>query len=118
VVPVGLYAEPFDGDELALDAEQPLDDALRSLVAPFAEAVVADDAVRVDEVERRPAVVGDAARDHVAVVDRDRSLLRRLPHAVDLVLERELPVLTPMTITRRFGTPATPHGRWAPGAAS
>jgi hypothetical protein len=30
VVPVGLrlHAEPFDGDELALDPEQPLNDAL------------------------------------------------------------------------------------------
>jgi hypothetical protein len=59
VVPVclRLHTEPFDGDELALDAEQPLDDALRLLVASFAEVVVADDAVRVDEVERRPVVV-------------------------------------------------------------
>jgi len=30
VVPVGvrLHSDPFDGDQLALDAEQPLDDAL------------------------------------------------------------------------------------------
>jgi hypothetical protein len=42
---------PHGGDELALDAEQPLDDALRLLVASFAEVVVADDAVRVDEVQ-------------------------------------------------------------------
>ena len=96
VVPVGLrlHAEPFDGDELALDAEQPLDDALRLLVASFAEVVVADHAVRVDEVERRPVVVVEGAPDLVVVVDRDRvvdrSLLRRPPHAVDLVLEREL----------------------------
>jgi hypothetical protein len=32
-------------NELALDAERPLDDALRLLVAPFAEVLVADDAV-------------------------------------------------------------------------
>jgi hypothetical protein len=46
LVPVGLglHPEPFDGDELALDAEQPLDDALGLLVASFAEVVVADDA--------------------------------------------------------------------------
>ena len=74
VVPVGLrlHAEPFDGDELALDAEQPLDDALRLLVASFAEVVVADDAVRVDEVERRPVVVVERAPDLVVVVERDR----------------------------------------------
>ena len=96
VVPVGLrlHAEPFDGDELALDAEQPLDDALRLLVASFAEVLVADDAVPVDEVERRPVVVVEGAPDLVVVVDRDRvvdrSLLRRLAHEVDLVLEREL----------------------------
>jgi hypothetical protein len=96
VVPVGLrlHAEPLDGDELALDAEQPLDDALRLLVASFAEVLVADHALCVDEVERRPVVVVEGAPDLVVVVNHDRvvdrSLLRRLAHAVDLVLEREL----------------------------
>ena len=96
MVPVGcrLDAEPFDGDELALDAEQPLDDALGLLVASLAEVLVADDAVRVDEVERRPVVVVERAPDRVVVVDRDRvvdlSLLDRRPDAVDLVLEGEL----------------------------
>jgi hypothetical protein len=96
VVPVGLClrADPFDGDELTLHAEQPLDDALRLLVASLAEVVVADDAVRVDEVERRPVVVVERAPDLVLVVERDRivdlSLGRREPHAVELVLEREL----------------------------
>src|SRR5436190_8160923 len=94
--PVGLrlHAEPFDGHELALDAEQPLDEALRLLVTPFAQVLVADDAVRVDEVERRPSIVVESAPDVVVVVERDRvvdrSLLRGLPHALDLVLEREL----------------------------
>jgi hypothetical protein len=55
VVPVGLrlHAEPHDGDELALDVEQPLDSALRLLVASLAEVVVANGAVRVDEVQRQ-----------------------------------------------------------------
>jgi hypothetical protein len=59
VVPVGrrLHADPFDGDELALHAEQTLDDALGFVVATLTEVLVADDAVRVDEVERRPVVV-------------------------------------------------------------
>jgi hypothetical protein len=93
VVPVGLrlHAEPLDR---ALDAEQPLDDALRLLVASFAEVLVADHALCVDEVERRPVVVVEGAPDLVVVVNHDRvvdrSLLRRLAHAVDLVLEREL----------------------------
>jgi hypothetical protein len=56
--------------------------------------VVADDAVGVDEVERRPVVVVEGAPDRVVVVggDRvvDRHVLRRLPDAVELVLEREL----------------------------
>lgn len=71
VVPVGLRlnAEPFDGDQLALDVEQPLDGALRLLVASFAEVVVADDAVRIDEVERGPVVVVEGAPDLVVVVD-------------------------------------------------
>jgi hypothetical protein len=44
------YAEPFEGDEFAVDAEQPLDAAFGLLVASFAEVAVADDAVLVDEV--------------------------------------------------------------------
>jgi hypothetical protein len=96
VVPVGLrlHAEPFDGHEFPVDAEQALDDALGFLVASFAEVVVADESVRVEEVQRRPVVVGEGAPDLVVVVDGnrvvDRSLLRRLPYAVDLMLEREL----------------------------
>jgi hypothetical protein len=78
-VGLGLHAQPFDRDEVALDANEILVDALRLLVASFAEVVVADDAVRADRV---------------VVVDRHRvvdlSLVGRLPHAVDLVLEREL----------------------------
>jgi hypothetical protein len=40
VVPVGLglHAEPFDGDELAFDGEELLDDPLRLLVASFARS--------------------------------------------------------------------------------
>ena len=64
------------------------------LVATFAEVVVGDDAARVDEAQRRPIVVGEGVPDHVVVVERgrvvDRSFLRCAPHAVDLVLEREL----------------------------
>src|SRR5436305_3625581 len=96
MVPVGrrLHADPFDSDELALDAEQTLDDPLRFLVATLAEVLVADYPVRVDEVERRPVVVVEGVPDLVVVIDHDRvidlSLLRRLPHEVDLLLEREL----------------------------
>jgi hypothetical protein len=46
------------------------------------------------EVESRPVVVVEGPPDSVVVVERDRvvdrSLLRGLPHALDLVLEREL----------------------------
>jgi hypothetical protein len=49
----------------------------------FAEVLVADDAVRVDEVQRRPVAVGERAPDLVGDVDRDRvvdlALLGRLP---------------------------------------
>src|SRR3954467_180936 len=53
VLPVGrrLHAQTFDRDGLALDAQQLLDDALRLLVAAFAEVLVADDAVGVGEVQ-------------------------------------------------------------------
>jgi hypothetical protein len=64
------------------------------LVASFAEVPVADPAVGVDEVERRPGVDGERVPDRVVVVDPDRivdrSLGGRLPHAVDVALEREL----------------------------
>ena len=96
VVPVGrrLDAEPFDGDELSLDAKQALDDAFRFLVASFAEVVVADDAVGVDEVQGRPVMIGERAPDLVVVVDGDRvvdrPLLGRLAHELDVVLEGEL----------------------------
>jgi hypothetical protein len=96
MVPVGLrlHAERLDRHELALDAEQLLDDALRSLVAPFAEVLIADDAVPVGEVERGPVAVGEGVPDRVVVVggDRviDRSHGRGPAHALDLVLEGEL----------------------------
>jgi hypothetical protein len=96
VVPIGrrLHADSFDRDQLALDAVQPLDDPLRLLVASFAEVVVADETVLVDEVQRRPVAVREGTPDLVVVVDRDRvvdrALLRRVSHAVDVVLEGEL----------------------------
>jgi hypothetical protein len=96
VVPVRLRldATPVHRNELALDAEQPLNDALGSLVAPFAKMMVADDAVGVDEVDRRPVSVVEGPPDRVVVIDGDRvvdpSLLDRLTHQVDLVLEGEL----------------------------
>jgi hypothetical protein len=96
VVPIGLslHAERFDGQEFPVDAEQAPDDPLGFVVATFAEVVVADVPVRVDEIEGGPVVVGERVPDSVVVVGGnrvlDRSLLGRLPHAVDLTLEREL----------------------------
>jgi hypothetical protein len=96
VVPVGLrlHPDPLDVDEWAIHPEQPLDDPLGLLVPALAEVVVADDALRVDEVERRPVVVVEGGPDRVVAVDDDRvvdrPLLRRLPDQLDLVLEREL----------------------------
>ena len=79
-----------DASALALDAEQPLDDALRLLVASLAEVLVADDPVGVDEVERRPVMVGEGAPDRVVVVAGDGvvdvPILHRLPHQIDVVL--------------------------------
>ena len=47
----GLHTHSLDGGELALDAQQTLDDALGLLVAALAEVVVANDALLVDEVD-------------------------------------------------------------------
>jgi hypothetical protein len=68
----GLHTDPFDRDEPALDAEQLLDDALGLLIATLAEVLVDDDAVGVDQVQRRPVVVVEGAPAGVVVVDRDR----------------------------------------------
>jgi hypothetical protein len=87
LVPVGfrLHADPFHGGELALDAEQLLDDALGLLVASFAEVLVADAPACVDEVERRPVVVVECAPDRVVAVERNRvvnrPILIRLPYS-------------------------------------
>jgi hypothetical protein len=43
------HPERFDGDGLAVDAEQPLDDPLRLLVPSLAEVLVANHALPVDE---------------------------------------------------------------------
>jgi len=59
-----------------LDAEQPLDHALGLLVTSFAEVLVADAAVGVDEVQRRPVVVVEGAPDCVVVVDGDLVVAR------------------------------------------
>jgi hypothetical protein len=93
------------------------------LVASFAELLVADDPVLVDEVERRPVAVIERAPDVVVVVDRDRvldpSLLDRPPDSVDLVFEGELWRVDPDDDeSRRRGRPATTRGRRAPGVAS
>jgi hypothetical protein len=72
--PIGrrLQAEPVDGDELAVDTEQPLDHPLRLLVRAFADVLVTDDAVHVGEVESRPVVVVERVPDRVVVVQRDK----------------------------------------------
>jgi hypothetical protein len=58
VVPVGLGfdAASSDGDGLALDTEQALDDALGLRITPLAEVTVANDSLPVEEIQRRPAI--------------------------------------------------------------
>ena len=96
VVPVGLglHPNPFDVDEVAFESEQPLDHPFGLLVTAFTEVLVTDDPVGVDEVERRPVVVGERAPDGVLVVEGnwvvDLSHGRGLPHTGEVVLEREL----------------------------
>src|SRR4051794_9454441 len=96
VIPVGFGFHPYPSyrHQVTVDAEQPLDEALRSFVPSFAEVLVADDAVPIDEVERRPIAVGERAPDLVVIVGRDGvadgSVPRRLLDAVEIVLEGEL----------------------------
>jgi hypothetical protein len=87
VVPSAAASTPPSTETLALYGEQPLDDTLRLLVASLAEVVVTDDALRVDEVQRWPVVVGEGAPDPVAVVDRDRVIDR----AVTRFVQRRTP---------------------------
>src|SRR5262249_12003063 len=74
LVPVGrrLDAVALDGHELAVDAEQTLDRALRFLVPAFTEMVVADRAVPVDEVDGGPVVVRKGMPDRVVGVEGHR----------------------------------------------
>jgi hypothetical protein len=54
-----------------------------------------------DEVQRRPIVVREGVPDRVAIVQRDRELdphrYEHLRHIVDVVLERELGRMCPIT---------------------
>src|SRR5262249_3438724 len=52
--------------------QQRLDDALGFLILAFAELLVADAPLRVDEIERRPVLVVEGAPDRVVVVDHHR----------------------------------------------
>ena len=117
-----LRCRPLDGNGHALDAEQPLDDALGLLIVSLAEVVVTDDAIAVYEVERWPVMVFESSPDGVVVIDRDRvvdpSLLRRLADTVNVMLEGEFrrvdadhdqPVSLGRSATRRGrGVPAQP----------
>ena len=93
-VGVGLDADALDRHDVTVDAQQLLDGALRLQVPPLAEVEVADVAVGVEEVERRPVVVVEAVPHLVLVVDHHRVVdaagIDCTPDEVDPVLEREL----------------------------
>ena len=100
-VPVGgsLHAAGIHGDQIRADAagagvgQQLLQDHLGLLIAALAEAMVADLALGVDEVEGRPVVVVEGSPDRVVVVDRDRvvdpQLLDGAADVVEVVLDVE-----------------------------
>ena len=64
------------------------------VVVAFAEMVVADVALGIDEIMRRPVLVVEGAPDRIVVVDRDRivdlEIGDGLAHVVDVLLEGEL----------------------------
>ena len=74
--------------------QQLLDDPFRLLVVAFAELMMPDVPLRIDEVERRPIFVVERAPYRIVAVDRDRivdpHVLRGPAHVVDVVLEGEL----------------------------
>ncbi len=78
---------------LAGFGQQLADHVLALAVLAFAEMVVADLALRIDEVMRRPVLVVEAAPDRIVVVQRDRvvdaQILHRLGHVGRILLERE-----------------------------
>ena len=96
VVPIGLRldAAPSTGTSSRSTPSSRWMPRSRFFVASFAELLVADDPLRVDEVQRRPVVIGERAPDRVVVVDRDRivdrSRLDRVAYAIDVMLEGEL----------------------------
>jgi hypothetical protein len=74
--------------------EELLDHPLRALVVLFAEMMMPDPTLSIDEVERRPRLVRERAPDREAIVHRNRVVdthpLQRGPNLLDVVLEREL----------------------------
>ena len=74
--------------------QEHLENHLGSLVLTFAEVVVADPALGIDEVERRPVVVVEGLPHGVVVVDGDRvpdiELLDAATDVVEIPLELEL----------------------------
>ena len=75
-------------------AQQLLDDPLGFVVSALAEVVVADPALVVGDVQRRPVVVGERVPHRVAGVERDRILdihgAHGRAHVVHVAFEREL----------------------------
>src|SRR5262249_24179524 len=74
--------------------EQRLQDLFRLFVFTLAELLVADFALRVDEVERRPVLIPERAPDPVLAVDGDRIAdahrLYGVAYRVDFAFERKL----------------------------
>src|SRR5262249_49627545 len=70
-----------------------LDHALRLVVAPFTEMMMADATLNVDEIVRRPILVVEGPPDRIVVVDgdviADLEVDDRLLHVVDALLEGE-----------------------------
>src|SRR5439155_26409271 len=82
-------------------AQQLLNDRFRALVLAFPELVMADLAVRIDDIDGRPIVIGECLPYRVVAVDRNGILdpkhLERRADVIDVLLNPNSGVCTPIT---------------------
>ncbi len=71
------------------------------VIVAFAEMMVADAALGIDEIMRRPELVVEALPDLIIIVDRhgigNAEFAHRTAHIVDILLESNSGACTPMT---------------------
>ena len=101
-VPIGgrFSTTGLDRNQLMTDAaetslgQQLLNNPFRLGICAFAEVVMANMPLRIDDIESRPILVLERTPERIAVIDRDGIIdphvLRRLAHVLEVVFKGEL----------------------------